>query len=122
MNPQQLMSGLIKKNKELSELNQELLKLATNKAEAEKKYRISRAEETLRLKNEGNPTTLIKDIVKGEVAQEKLDFDLATEIYKIKIHKVWDIRGAIDTYRSLLTWERMEYKNANVHDESGIQQ
>lgn len=39
--------------------------------ESEKQYRIKKAEEILRLKNEGYPTTLILDIVKGlpEVAE-----------------------------------------------------
>lgn len=43
-------------------------------AEAEKKYRIAKAEMILILRDEGYPVTLIPDIVKGNVNIAELDF------------------------------------------------
>ena len=70
-----------------NQLNAALQTLRTNGmavAEAEKEYRIAKAELTLELKQQGFPTTLIPDLVKGneEIAELCFKRDCAEAVYK----------------------------------------
>ena len=116
-NPEKLMNGLKDKNLELSKINGELKDLARDKAEAEKDYRLARMEWTLKLREKGLAVTIIKDIVRGKVATEKFDYDIAAETYEIMKKKAWDLRTAIETYRSLLSWEKAEFQQSGIQDE-----
>jgi len=116
-NPQKLMDGLKEKNLELSKINGELKELARDKAEAEKEYRIARMKWTLKLREKDVAVTITKDIVRGKVATEKFDYDIATETYEIMKKKAWDLRTAIETYRSLLSWEKAEFQQSGIQDE-----
>ena len=116
-NPEKLMNGLKDKNLELSKINGELKDLARDKAEAERDYRLARMEWTLKLREKGLAVTIIKDIVRGKVATEKFDYDIASETYEIMKKKAWDLRTAIETYRSLLSWEKAEFQQSGIQDQ-----
>lgn len=56
-------------------------------AEAEKEYRIAKANKILKLKSEGYPITIIPDIAKGdmEVAELDLKRNIAETLYKCNL-------------------------------------
>ena len=109
MTPAEIFEGLIQKNRLLGQKNSEYLQLAEKRAEAERDYSISVAEYTLKYK-EDYAATLIPKLVSGNkvVAGLKFKFDVALAIEKACLESIKDIRSAIDTYRSLLTWLRAE--------------
>ena len=113
MNPQQIINGLEDKNKQLTLKNDELSELYTALAEAERQYNIAYAQKVTQLRMDGEPITLAKDLAKGD----KIIADL---FYKLRIaegvlnacrEKIKDLRSAIDTYRSLLSWLKAELES-----------
>jgi len=109
MTPAEIFEGLKSKNRMLGQKNSEYLELAEKRAESEKLYNMAVAEHTLRYK-EDYAATLIPKLVAGNkvVAELKFKFDVALAIEKACLESIKDIRSAIDTYRSLLTWLRAE--------------
>ena len=112
------MERLFKLNKELSDKNGELQSLAEDMAFKEKQFKVLYAEEVLRLKNDGYAITLIRDIVNGKkgVAEAKLKWQVSEAMYSITREKIKSIVIHVDTLRSILTWLRAEFKNANLND------
>ena len=88
------------------------LKLAEKRAEAERDHHIAVAKATLVLKNSGHSITLIRDLVKGDttVARLKYELDIAEGILKACIESMKDIRAAIDSYRSIISWKKAEFE------------
>ena len=70
-------------NAELDESIKMLRKNGNVAAEAERVYQVTKSQTILRLKDEGYPVTLIKEMVKGDeqVAQKRLERDLARVLY-----------------------------------------
>lgn len=113
MNPQQIIDGLQEKNRQLTMKNDELAELYKTLAEAEREYNVGYAQKVTRLRMDGEPVTLAKDLAKG-------DKTIADLFYKMRIaegvlnacrEKIKDIRSAIDTYRSLLSWLKAELES-----------
>lgn len=104
------INGIERKNRELSMKNDELLVLAEKMANAEKEYSIMYRKKVLECKSNGDPVTLIKDIVRGDpsVAELKFNMDVAEAIYKACKSAANVLVTAIDSYRSLLSWAREE--------------
>lgn len=63
--------------------SKEIFRLAKNKAEAEKRYRIALRGEILKLKQEKMSATQINDVAKGSeyIAQLRYERDVAKELY-----------------------------------------
>lgn len=57
-------------------------------AKAEHDYNIALSTATVRLRDEGIPVTLIDKIVKGKVAEEKLELSTAEVMYKTALEAV----------------------------------
>lgn len=116
--PQTLMDGMSKKNLLLSAKNDEYAQLSEKRAEAERLHSIAVRVETLHLKDEGMAVTLIPTLVKGteKIANLKYDLDVAEAVLRACVESLRDIRSAIDTYRSMLSWLKEEL------NKSGIQQ
>lgn len=112
--PVQLMEKLNVCIQALTRGNTELKTLAIKKAHAEQSYRVALAKETLKLKADKYPATLIQDIVRGneEVARLRLDRDIAESAYYTAISAMDNLKLEIETLRSQLTWLRAEYKNS----------
>ena len=110
MTPQEIMDGLQAKNRLLTQKNEEYLKLVKKRAEAERRYNVMVATETFTLKNDGQSITLIDKLVKGSklVSEYKYDYDVAQGVERACLESIKDIREAIGSYRSLLTWLRAE--------------
>jgi len=113
MNPQQIINGLEDKNRQLTLKNDELAELYQSLSEAERQYNIAYAQKVTQLRMDGEPITLAKDLAKGD----KIIADL---FYKMRIaegvlnacrEKIKDLRSAIDTYRSLLSWLKAELES-----------
>lgn len=114
MTPKGIMDGLREKNQELSMKNTELVDLNDKMAQAEMAYNIAYAGKLLDLKMAGEPITIAKDIAKGDKAVAKLRYAYigAEGAFNACRERIKDLRSAIDTYRSLLTWMRAEMEMA----------
>lgn len=111
MTPQQIMDGLAEKNRLLTAKNDEYITLVEKRAQAERAYNLSVARVTLEHKAEGQSITLIDKLVKGDktVADLKYELDVAEGVEKACVQSIKALMGAIDTYRSLLSWQKAEY-------------
>lgn len=114
MNPQQIIEQMENARQALTRGNTQLKTLAINKAEAERNYRIRKAQEILKLRAEKYPVTIIQDVVKGdkEVAELRLKRDIAESDYYTCISAIENLRLDIEILRSKLTWLRVELKNS----------
>lgn len=76
----------------------ELKILGTNKAEAEKNYRIALAKEMLRLRTEGTPVTIISDLCRGneQIATLKMQRDIAESLYESNMQAIYNHKLNID--------------------------
>lgn len=110
-NPQQIMNGMAEKNRMLTQKNAEYIELVEIRAAAEKAHSVAAAKVTLREKVGGQSITLIPVIVRGDkvVADLKYALDISEGVMKACLQSIKNLTTAIDTYRSLLAWERAEY-------------
>jgi len=113
MHPGEIMKILQSKNRQLSDKNDEYLVLSQKRSEAERVYKVAYAQEMLRLKTDGTPVTIIRDVVSGNkaVADLKFGYEVAVAIEKACLESMKDLREAIGSARSILTWLREEKAN-----------
>jgi len=113
MNPQKIINGMAAKNRLLSDKNDEYVSLVESYAGAEKDYKTALATAILRLKADGHPVTLIVKLAEGDknVADLRLKMIIAEGVKKACRESMRNAAGAIDTYRSMLTWLRSEKEN-----------
>jgi len=116
--PREIEQGMINNNIKLQNAIEEIPDLVNKKAEAERDYEIALAQETLQLKSEGKPTTLIRELAKGNkfVADLKFKANLATELLKIQYVKLKSFEVAINSYQSMHALRRIEYQKAHIVD------
>ena len=86
------------------------MELVKKRAEAERVYLVAVAQKTLLFKKDGMAATLIDKLVKGDVmvSELKWEYDVADGVEKACLNSIKDIRSAIETYRSLLSWLKAE--------------
>ena len=84
----------------------DMAKYGISEATAEREYRKLRSQWTLRLRSEGVPATLIKDIVDGETADARFKRDTARVYYKTAQEKINVIKKETDTVNEQI---RREY-------------
>lgn len=114
MSPAIIMEKIQACQQALTAGNTELKTLGVKKADAERKYRVELRKELLRLRQlEKQPVTLIKDLAKGkeDIAALRLNRDIAETNYNVCIEAMRNLRLELESYRSFLTWERVELKN-----------
>jgi len=113
LTPGEIMNILQSKNRQLSDKNDDYITLSFKRAEAERDYKIAYAEQMLRLKTDGTPVTMLKDVVSGNrgVADLKFKFEVATAVEKACLESMKDLRESIGSARSILTWLREEKAN-----------
>jgi len=111
--PQQVMDGMSQKNQLLTSKNTEYTELSEKYASAKRDYNIGYAKKVIELKTAGNPTTIIKELVKGDkiIANLGYQMDVSEGVMKACRESMSDIRAALDSYRSLLTWMRAELQS-----------
>ena len=110
MNPEERMRMLDDKKPRLSDKNDEYKELVERQANARREYNVEYARQLLKLKSEGTPITIAKELCRGNKAVADLEFDLevATAIVRASLESMKDIREAIGADRSILTWLREE--------------
>lgn len=116
MNIPEIIRGMQAKNLELQNKVMELPDLYEAKAQAERDYLVTRAKKILQLKAEGMSVTLINQLAKGdeEVAKKKMEMEVKEAIWDACRKQIYAINTAIDTYRSILSFNKEEYRNAGV--------
>jgi hypothetical protein len=114
MTPQEIMNGMQKKNQQLSAKNDELPELAESMAQAERDYNVAYAKKLLELKSDGMAISLAKEIAKGDkvIADLLFAYRVAEAVYDSCKKKIASLNTAIDTYRSLLSWQKSELERA----------
>lgn len=108
------MNGMRDKNQELSLKNDELKNLSEKYAQAERSYNITLAAVITNLKISGETATLAPTLAKGDkvVADLRMKMLIAEGVLNACRESIKNHRGALDTYRSLLTWMRAEMELA----------
>ncbi|QDI90228.1 hypothetical protein EPH95_02780 [Salicibibacter halophilus] len=66
----------------IDKASKEVFKLAKERAEAERSYRIALHQEIIHLRNEGMPASLINDVARGRCADLKFERDSALEMHR----------------------------------------
>ena len=80
----------------------ELFKLAKEKAEAEREYRIALNVQIVKLKDEGERATLIPDRARGMIADKKYDRDLSDARYTAGKELLNSLRAEVSALQSIL--------------------
>jgi len=115
MTPQEIMNGLAKKNRQLTDKNEEYKLLVEKYATAKRDYNVALAQKMTAFKIDGEKVTLINKLSQGDpiVAGMCYKMDIAEGVMKACLESIKDIRESIGSYRSILTWLRME-KNEGI--------
>jgi len=113
-NPEEVMDRLSNYSRQLSNKNSEYLEYGTKVAEAEKHYTVLFAQEMLKLRDDGMPVTILKDITKGRksVAEAKFNLAVAEAMYNACRESLKDLRANIDVGRSFLSWLKSEFETS----------
>ena len=116
MTPDNIMNGMQEKNRLLTAKTDEYIILSERAAQANRDYNTALAKKMLELRIDSQPTTLIPVLAKGDkaVSELKYQLDVAEGIVNACRESIKDIRSAIDSYRSILTWKRAEYERAGT--------
>lgn len=112
MYPAEIIENLGKAVRTLQEETENLKALGEEKSVREMEYRKGLAKEILSLRAEKMSVTLIGDISRGNVADQKMRRDIADSLYDACKENIKTIRVEIETLRSLLAWQKEELKNA----------
>jgi hypothetical protein len=112
----ELISGAKEKNRQLRMKVEELSGLAESMANSERDYNVAYAQKLLALKLEGCAATMSKELAKGDkgVADLLFKFRVAEAMLDACRKNIYALNTAIDTYRSLLSWEKAEMGQAGV--------
>ena len=106
------IDGLKEKNRILTQLVDEIAACAEDKANAEYSFEVAYARKIMELRADGMPATIMSKVVSGDklVADLKLKAEIAKGIYEAKKAAIKATHVSIDTYRSLLSFEKEEFK------------
>jgi len=110
MNPQGILDNLNRKGRDLSLKNEETQELIQKRADAERNFQVALAQTITKLKIDGTPITVIKDLAKGDkvVANLKYELDIAEGILRACYKSMDVITTQIDVLRSQLSWLKGE--------------
>jgi hypothetical protein len=113
MTPQEIMDGMTAKNRMLTQKNKEYLDLSEKWAQAKKDYRVALAKEMLKLKADGIAVSASKTIAQGSlfVADSEFQMNVAEAVKNACLDAIKDIRIALESYRSLLSWLKSELQS-----------
>lgn len=94
--------------------NTQLKTLGLEKAKTERNYKVRQAQEILKLRADGQPVTIIQDLVKGneEVAELRLRRDIAESSYFVALEAMNNLRLEVEILRTKISWLKCEFKNS----------
>ena len=111
MIPDDIMKGMAAKQRLLTDKNDnEYPELMEKRSVSERDYTQEFSKEILKQRADGIPITVIKEIVKGlpHVAKLKFEWDVAAGVEKACLNSMKILIAQIDSYRSLLSWEKQD--------------
>jgi len=116
LDPNNIVDRLQKLIQRIEDKNDEYERLGVARAEKERIFNIEFAKHQLILKNKGTPVTILKAQTLGhaKISMLKFKLDSAEATYLACRESMRAMKEIIGTYRSFLTWLRMEYEGQNV--------
>lgn len=103
---------LIKINSEIYEISRRLgdssraiFKLGSEKAEAERLYRMELAKELLRLKSEGMAVGLLGDVARGNIADKLFQRDFTEIQYKSAIESMDVLKAQLTALQTIIRYQ-----------------
>jgi hypothetical protein len=110
LTPNQIIAGMAEKNQMLTAKNEEYKTLVEKRADALYNYRVAVGKRVLELRIDGHSVSLVETLVRGDpiCADLKRKYEIAKGIERANLESIKDLRSAIDTYRSLLAWQKAE--------------
>ncbi|MED4083883.1 hypothetical protein P4637_03275 [Halalkalibacterium halodurans] len=91
--------------KRMDHASKEIFNLAKRKAETERVYRMELAKQIARLRAEGTPATLIPDLARGEIADLKLERDMALELHRSGLASLEVIRSQANVLQTISRYQ-----------------
>lgn len=88
----------------LSDATKEVFRLAKNRAETERNYRMALSKEMTTLRAEKMPATLIGDMARGNVSDLKFERDLAMEMHRSAMSSIGALQVEIQSWQSILKY------------------
>lgn len=88
----------------LSDATKEVFRLAKNRAETEREYRMALSKEIVTLRAEKMPATLIGDVARGNVSHLKFERDLAMELHRSAMSSIGALQVEIQSWQSILKY------------------
>lgn len=86
----------------LSKATKEVFKLARERAETEREYRLALSQEIMKLRAQGEPATLIADVARGNVAELKFKRDMAMELHRSAMQSISALEVEVQAWQSIL--------------------
>lgn len=103
---------IVQLNKEIYDVAQrlqkaanEIYKLANKRALTERTYRLHLAQEIVKLRAEGIPSTLINDMARGNVADDKYQRDLAEGQYRAAIEAMEALKSQLSALQTIAKYQ-----------------
>jgi hypothetical protein len=105
---QDLLNELNRQRKTLDRAISALVKRGTERAEAERNYRVALAKEILLHRDAGMPVTIISDVCRGkeEIADLKMKRDIAETMWETCLQKIYSCKINIGILEGLMEAER----------------
>lgn len=116
LNPNDIISRLQNLMQRLEVKNKEYEQLGKDRADLKRIYNIEFAKHQLMLKNKGTAVTILKAQTNGhpKISMDLFNYEAKEAEYLACRESLASMRDILGTYRSFLTWLRMEYKGQNV--------
>jgi len=116
LNPNEIVDRLQKLITDIEDKNTEYSNLGREWADKKRIYNIEFAKHQLMLKNKGMAVTILKAQALGhpKISLAKFNMDAKEAEYLACREALHAMKEIIGTYRSFLTWLRMEYEGQNV--------
>ncbi|MBW1812159.1 MAG: hypothetical protein JRJ39_00425 [Deltaproteobacteria bacterium] len=116
LDPNEIIQQLQDLIQKIEDKNDEYKSLGRTRADKTRIFNIEFAKQQLLFKNKGMAISILKSQTLGHVkiSMLKFDVDVSEAEYLACREALHAMREIIGTYRSFLTWLRMEYQGQNV--------
>lgn len=101
----EITKEMYKVSQRLDKATRALYKLAQERAETERDYRMNLSMEITKLRAEGTSVTIIPDMARGNMSKFKFDRDLAEGRYRAAIESLRALESQLSALQSILKWQ-----------------
>ena len=102
MEIQNIAETIVEICKRLNKSQSFLYRLAKEKSDAERLYRLELAKELIRLRADGMPVSMVSDVARGNVAELRFTRDLTDAQYRSSIEAIDSLKAQLNALQSLL--------------------